>query len=189
MSDVAALGAYPKTVVLTDGAHLVLRLAAAADAGALAALARHLPHLPPDMRWEPADDPVVAAPETGPARALTVVACDAERVVAAATLARGAQSSQQQPRVASLGVRIDPGYHGRRLGTWMLLDCVHLAAALDVELLVALAHPEDDAYLAALRRLDFVDDPTLRDRYRVPDGRARGLVVLVKAVHRKWTDF
>ncbi len=183
----APLGAYPKTVVLTDGAHLVLRLAVPGDAGALTALARHVP---PDLRWEAANDPVVATPDSGPARTLTVVACDTARVIAGATLARAAESSQgRQARVASLAVRIDPAYHGRRLGTWMLLDCVHLAAALDLELLVALAHPKDDAYLAALRRLDFVDDATLRDRHHLPDGRARGLVVLVKAVHREWTDF
>ena len=172
MSDVA-LGAYPKTVVLTDGAHLELRVAMPSDAAAIAALARYGP---PDLENDPAD----------PQRTLTVVASDMARVVAEATLVRGAGG---QARVASLAVRIDPGHQGRRLGTWMLLDCVHLAAALDIELLAAPARREDGPYLAALRRLDFVDDATLREQHHVPDGGARGLVVLVKAVHREWTDF
>jgi RimJ/RimL family protein N-acetyltransferase len=187
VSDVAALGAYPKTVVLKDGAHLVLRLAVPADARALASLGRHLP---PEMSWEPATDPLVSTPGGEPARTFAVVACDAERVVAAAMLARPAESSRaRETRLASVAVGIDPAYHGRRLGTWMLLDCVHLAAALDIELLVARAHPKDEAYLAALRRLDFVDDATLRGRYDVPDVHGGGLLTLMKAVHRKWTDF
>ena len=186
MSDVSRVGAYPKTVVLTDGAHLVLRVAVPADAPALTALGTHLP---PGMRWEPANDPVVSRPDNRPARVLTVVACDAERVVAAATLTRPAESSGATDDLASVAVRIDPAYQGRRLGTWMLLDCVHLAAALDIELLVALAHPEDEAYLAALHRLDFVDDGALRRRHRFPEVDASRVLALVKAVHREWTDF
>ena len=176
----AALGAYPKTVVLTDGTHLELRLALPGDAAAIAALARYGP---PDLAGDLAGDP---AATSDPGRTLTVVASDTARVVAEATLLRGQGG---QARVASLAVRIDPGHQGRRLGTWMLLDCVHLAAALDLELLAAPARQGDAPYLAALRRLDFVDDATLREQYHVPDGRARGLVVLVKAVHRQWTDF
>jgi RimJ/RimL family protein N-acetyltransferase len=176
VNEVAAVGAYPKTVVLTDGTHLVLRLGVPGDAAAVAGLASHGP---PDLTLGPADLP-------DPQRTLTVVACDTARVVAAATLVR---RPAREARVASLGVRIDPAYQGRRLGTWMLLDGVHLAAALDIELLAAPSYPEAGPYLAALRRLDFVDDASLRAQHRVPDGRTQGLVVLVKAVHRQWTDF
>jgi hypothetical protein len=176
----AALGAYPKTVVLTDGTHLELRLALPGDTAAIAALA---PYGPPDLPLEPGGD-VTAA--TDPRRTLTVVASDTTRVVAEATLLRG---QGRAARVASLAVRIAPGHQGRRLGTWMLLDCVHMAAALDIDLLAAPARREDLPYLAALRRLDFVDDATLREEYGVPDGRTWGLVVLVKAVHRQWTNF
>ena len=180
MSDVAPLGAYPKTVVLTDGTHLELRLAVPGDADAIAALARYGP---PDLARQPDDDPAAV---TDARRTLTVVASDTARVVAEATLVR---RPDREARVASLAVRIDPTHQGRRLGTWMLLDCVHLAAALDIELLAAPVRREDAPYLAALRRLDFVDDATLRAKYRVPDDHARGHLVLVKAVHRQWTDF
>jgi hypothetical protein len=107
-------------------------------------------------------------------------------VVADATLLRRQGAGA---RVASLAVRIDPTHRGRRLGTWMLLDCMHLAVALEIELLAAPVRHGDAPYLAALRRLDFVEDATLREQYRVPDGGALGLVVLVKSVHRQWTDF
>ena len=94
--------------------------------------------------------------------------------MAAAALERGV------PEVARLRVAIDPEYRGRRLGTWLVLDGVHLAAGLGVERLEAAAHPGEAAYLAALERLDFVVD------------RARtspSSVVLVKSLHRGWTDF
>jgi RimJ/RimL family protein N-acetyltransferase len=179
VNDVAPLGAYPKTVVLTDGTHLELRLALPGDAAAIAALSRHGP---PHLSLPPGGDPAA----TTERRALTVVASDTARVVAEATLVRGRDGDG---RVALLAVRIAPTHQGRRLGTWMLLDCVHLAAALDVEVLAAPVRRGDTAYLAALRRLDFVDDATLREEYDVPDGAGQDLVVLVKAVHRQWTDF
>lgn len=178
MTDVAALGAYPKTVVLIDGAHLILRPVSSADAAAIAAL----------ERASASCDAPPLDPDRGPVRSATVVACDGERVVGTTTLAWVAEA-MAGGRLATLGLRIDPAYAGRRLGTWMLLDVIHLAAALDVDLLMAQAPPEDQVYVAALRRLDFVEDAGLRLRHRVPDVPAGGRLVLTKAIHRAWTDF
>jgi len=153
-----ALADYPKTVVLTDGAQLVLRPLGGAERAALRALLAR----------------VAPAEGFAPDAELVILACDGERVVAAAALERGV------PEVARLRVAIDPEYRGRRLGTWLVLDGVHLAAGLGVERLEAAAHPGEAAYLAALERLDFVVD------------RARtspSSVVLVKSLHRGWTDF
>ena len=157
MSD-EPLADYPKTVVLTDGAQLVLRPLGDAERAALRAL---LARVAPAEGFAPDAEHVI-------------LACDGERVVAAAALERGV------PEVARLRVAIDPEYRGRRLGTWLVLDGVHLAAGLGVERLEAAAHPGEAAYLAALERLDFVVD------------RARtspSSVVLVKRLHRGWTDF
>jgi GNAT superfamily N-acetyltransferase len=138
-----ALADYPKTVVLRDGAHLVLRPAVAGEAGALEAPA-------------------------APADALRLVALDGARVAGLLVLAPGAQEGERR-----VLVRLADGYRGRRLGTWMLLDAVHLATALGASRLVA--EPADDAGLAAaLLRLDFV-----------PDGGGR----MVKRLHAGWTDF
>ncbi len=153
-----ALADYPKTVVLTDGAQLVLRPLGGAERAALRAL---LARVAPAEGFAPDAEHVI-------------LACDGERVVAAAALERGV------PAVARLRVAIDPEYRGRRLGTWLVLDGVHLAAGLGVGHLEAAAHPGEVAYLAALERLDFVVD------------RARtspSSVVLVKSLHRGWTDF
>jgi RimJ/RimL family protein N-acetyltransferase len=156
----AALAGYPKTVVLLDGAHLLLRPATPADAAARDELRRRAAR--------------PAAPEGTPA-ATVVLALDGERVVGEVGLHRGEASP-----VAEVAVTLDPAYRGRRLGTWLLLDCVHLATSLGLERLTATAPADDAAYLGALRRLDFVA--------RVPaaGGERRELV---KTLHRAWSDF
>jgi GNAT superfamily N-acetyltransferase len=141
-----ALGEYPKTVVLKDGAHLVLRAMTDADRDRVAGL-------------------------LGPARAeWVIVACDGARVVGAAGLARAAAGT------AAVTLVLDTAYRGRRLGTWMLLDCVHLATALGFVRLEATDVRDDGLYSAALRRLDFAPDPVRP-------------AVVVKALHAAWTDF
>jgi len=69
---------------------------------------------------------------------------------------------------------LDPAYRERRIGTWMLLDAVHLAGALRCTRLETTAHAEDRSYRAALARLDFVE-------------RTAG--ALVKSLHAGWPDF
>ena len=152
MSD-AALAEYPKTVVLKDGAHLVLRPMAPGDDGRFAALLASLP----------LDEGGAIAAGSEP----VVLAFDGADAVGALVLER-------QDTVGTVRVLLAPGYRGRRLGTWMLLDAVHLGAGLGLARLVARPRPDDPAYGAALRRLDFVEQPS---------GES------VKILHAGWPDF
>ena len=159
MTEPAALADYPKTVVLTDGTHLVLRPMVAADTEAVAALAaRARAPRPPDG-------------------ALRILALDGECVAGLLVLER------RTPPGAALELVLDPAYGGRRLGTWMLLDAVHLAGALGAGRLVATVPVGADTFLAALRRLDFVEASA------TPGPPAGGARVLVKTLHAGWTDF
>jgi GNAT superfamily N-acetyltransferase len=161
---------YPKTVVLKDGAHLVLRPADAAEPDPVAALT---------ASWSPAEQPL---PEpAADAEHTTVLALDGERVVGAAVVARLAGPT------ATVTVAVDGAYRGRRLGTWLLLDAVHLAAGLGVGRLLAVARADDEAYLGALRRLDFFEAGNApgAGHGRPSDGR----LVLAKTLHGAWTDF
>ena len=119
---------YPKTVVLTDGAHLTLRLAADAARRGLAG----------DAAAAPAAD-------------LVVLACDGVRVAGELRLRRAADA-------ATVTVALDPAYRGRRLGTWLLLDAVHAAEHFGVDRLIAEVGEGDRDLAAALVRLDFHDD-------------------------------
>lgn len=121
---------YPKTVVLKDGAHLVLR--ASVDGGTI----------------------VVAADDGG----------------APAGSARLGWTTEP----AALSVTLEPAYRDRRLGTWMLLDGVHLAAALGAAGVVVDAPGAGEAFRGALRRLDFAEDRPGR---------------FTKTLHHGWGDF
>ena len=145
------LAEYPKTVVLNDGAHVVLRTMMAGDADAVARL----------LDGDPG------------AGAAVVVAVEGERTAGVARLTIDGDAG----RVA---VALDPAYRGRRLGTWMLLDAVHLASGLGVARLEASASPEDAERCAALRRLDFVVDPARSSASEL---------VCVKALHAAWPNF
>jgi len=142
---------YPKTVVLNDGVHVVLRVVGRGDASAVARL----------LEEEPAPGDAV------------VVAVDGERTAGVARLTIDGDA-------ARVVVALDPAYRGRRLGTWMLLDAVHLASGLGIARLEAAGSRDDAARCAALRRLDFVVDPERSS--------ATGLV-WVKTLHGAWPDF
>ena len=146
----AALAEYPKTVVLKDGAHLVLRPVTPAERDAVARL----------------------LPDGGTGGAAVVAAWAGDEIAAVARLEGTAADT------ASVAVALAPAYRGRRLGTWMLLDCVHLAGALGFARLEAVVARDDDGQRAAFRRLDFVEE------------RAdAATVVLAKTLHAAWTDF
>ena len=142
---------YPKTVVLNDGAHVVLRAMASGDAAAVARL-------------------IEGEPGAGDA---VVVAVDGERTAGVARLTRDGDA-------ARVVVALDPAYRGRRLGTWMLLDAVHLASGLGAARLEASASPHDVERCAALRRLDFVADPARSSPAEL---------VYVKTLHAAWPNF
>jgi GNAT superfamily N-acetyltransferase len=145
------LAEYPRTVVLKDGVHVVLAPMTPADAPAVGALAG------------------AAATSADAVADAVIVARDGERVAGAAVLRR-------RDDAGVVDVLLAPAYRGRRLGTWMLLDLVHLAGALDVARLEARVGADDGAFRAALRRLDFVEEPA-------------GTGTLVKTLHREWPDF
>ena len=150
----------PRMVVLAVGVHVVLR---ALDPSARGALAQRLAQVPEEERL--AFD---ATSENS-----IVMAWDGERVAGAALLA-------QRDGVGVVRVVLDAAYRRRRLGTWMLLDLVHLGAALGLVRLEARPGTDDADLLAALRRLDFVEEASRSS----PATR-----VLVKTLHAGWPDF
>jgi GNAT superfamily N-acetyltransferase len=153
--DVAPLDDYPKTLVLTDGTHVTLRPGTADDRGRMEALRAR-----------------IGASEAFHARpgSVVILAIDDDRAVGALTLDRDD---------GTLRVALAPDYRGRRLGTWMLLDAVHLATDLGMSRLVARVAAEEHELRAALDRLDFQSEMVGGD----------GVSVLGKTLHRGWPNF
>ena len=75
---------------------------------------------------------------------------------------------------ARLEVTLAPGFEGRRLGTWLVLEAIHVAAAQGFERLTA-SPGADAAFADALARFDF------------HAGARAGHVE--KRLHRGWPEF
>jgi GNAT superfamily N-acetyltransferase len=145
---------YPRTVVSKDGAHVVLRPMTGADAAAVAALRARVPAEEGSGLGADAD-------------AIVVLAWEGDR-------AAGAVILERRDEAAVVRIVLDPAYRERRIGTWMLLDAVHLAGALGCTRLETTARPPDRSYRSALARLDFIEQPT---------------GAFVKPLHTGWPDF
>ena len=156
MHDVTPLDDYPKTAVLTDGTHVTLRPGTADDRERMEALRARV------GRFEALAEP--------PRRGVVILAVDGERAVGVLSL---------DCDDGTLRVALDPDHRGRRLGTWMLLDAVHLATDLGLRRLIARVAAEEIDLRAALDRLDFQSEMVGSD----------GVTVLQKTLHRGWPDF
>jgi L-amino acid N-acyltransferase YncA len=182
---------YPKEVVLKSGEEVVLRPIEESDKSAVLAFYKGMPV---EEQWfykeDPADPDVVQkwiqAVRSG--EVLSVLALHEERVIAhAALLARGHGC---RGHIGEVRIRITPDYRGKRLGNWMLFDLIRRGMDLDLEIL-RVDFPvgvENDA-VEALRKWDFHESALLQGYLRDQDGAPRDVRILLKRLHKEWSDF
>lgn len=184
---------YPREVVLKDGAVAILRPLAPEDE---ARMFEFLQRIPASERWflrEEIHDPTklhewiekLDFKRTVP---LVAVSPEDERIIGNVRLHR--RPSQFLRHVAHVRIMVDPEFRHQRLGTWMLVDTIKLAMELGIEKLVAefVSGIEDQARIA-IQRLDFFEQAVLKDYVIDPQGNYRDLHILVKTIHRDWSDF
>jgi len=92
--------------------------------------------------------------------------------------------------VGQFRIIVLPEYRQKRLGTWLLLDLVQIAMdkgleALRTDLVVGV----EDAAIEAVTKFDFFREAVLRDYVKDPDGNRHDLVIMIKRLHRGWSDF
>jgi hypothetical protein len=72
----------------------------------------------------------------------------------------------------------------------MLLDMVRLAMDMGIEKLVAeFVAGIEEAGIIGAHRLDFFEQAVIKDYIKDPRGGYRDLVIMVKNLHREWSDF
>ena len=72
----------------------------------------------------------------------------------------------------------------------MLLDTIRLAMSMGIEKLVAeFVAGVEDAAVNAAHKLDFFEQAVLKDYVKDRQGRYRDLIIMVKTLHRDWSDF
>jgi len=182
---------YPKEVVLKSGEEIVLRPIEESDISAVLSFYKGMPT---DEQWfyeeDPADPDVVQKwiQAVRSRETLSVLALHDERVIAhAALLTRGHGS---RSHIGQVRIRIAPDYRGKRLGNWMLFDLIRRAMDLGLEILRAdfPVGVEEDA-ADALRNWDFHESAFLQGYLRDPGGTPRDARILLKRLHKEWSDF
>jgi L-amino acid N-acyltransferase YncA len=184
---------YPRETCIKDGTFVLLRPVAQNDR---AELKRFFSRIPEDERWflrdDLADEQVMDGwldnVDFDRILPMVAVAHPSNQIVANVRLYRRPPRSMRH--IAHLRINVDPSHRHQRLGTWMLIDIIKLAMDIGLEKLVAefVAGVEDAARTAA-HKLDFFEQAVLSDYVKDPEGNYRDLVIMVKNLHRDWSDF
>jgi L-amino acid N-acyltransferase YncA len=83
-----------------------------------------------------------------------------------------------------------PEYRQMRLGTWLLLDLIQLAMDQGLEMLRAdLVAGVEDGAIEAVKKFDFFKFAELKEYMKDIQGNRQDLVIMVKRLHKEWSDF
>lgn len=185
--------AYPKLVVLKDGTPVLLRPMVLEDEAGLNHFFSRIPENEKWFRRENVSDPKVIRTwfqQMDYQRVLPMVAVRESDGLIVANLSLHRRSWGCLSHVGHIRIMVDPVYRGQRLGTWMLLDLVKLAMGMGVEKLVAeFVAGVEDAAMRGVQKLDFFKAAVLEDYVKDPQGGYHDLVIMVKNLHRDWSDF
>jgi RimJ/RimL family protein N-acetyltransferase len=189
-AEAGMLEEYPKEAILKDGTLVTLRPLEQGDAERLVAFFQRIPV---DDRWylhhDVSDSATIRQWALGVdyERVIPIVAIHEGKVIGDVSLHRRRYGSTKH--VGKVRIVIDPEYRSKRLGTWMLLDIVQLATSLGLEKLVAEVASNETSALKAIRRLDFVREAVIPELHKDQTGTEGDLVILVKNLAPRWTDF
>ncbi|MGD8367671.1 MAG: GNAT family N-acetyltransferase [Desulfobacterales bacterium] len=182
---------YPKEVVLKDGQEAVIRPLEAEDEHRLRMFYEEIPEADRwYMRYDVLDPAVIRKWFAGidTATVHSIVAIVGEKIVAHASLHMRGHGSTKH--VGRLRIMVLPSFRRKRLGTWMLLDLIHLAMDkglrdLRSDFVVGI----EDSAIDAARKLDFFEKACLKDYVKDPQGNRHDMLIMMKRLHKDWGDF
>lgn len=182
---------YPKECVLKDCQEAVIRLLAMGDEEALAAFYNQIPA--EDrwcMRYDATQPEILQKWFTGISQGTveSIVAVCEGRIVGHGSLHwRGFGVSRH---VGRFRIIVLPEYRQQRLGTWLMLDLIQLAMDRGLELLrTDLVADLEDAAIEATTKFDFFKSAVLQDYAKDPQGQRHDMVIMVKRLHKVWSDY
>ena len=182
---------YPKECVLKECVEAVIRPLEPGDRPLLEAFYNRIPE---SDRWfmnYDVMDPVVMdtwfdAVEKG--SVCSILALCNETVVGQGSLyLRGFGATRH---VGRFRIVVLPEYRQMRLGTWLLLDLIQLAMDQGLEMLRAdLVAGVEDGAIEAVKKFDFFKFAELKEYMKDIQGNRQDLVIMVKRLHKEWSDF
>ena len=182
---------YPKECVLKECVEAVIR---PLEPGDRSLLNDFYANIPESDRWFMTYDVTDAANmdrwfeavEKG--TILSILALCGEKVVGQGNLYQsgfGATSHVGRFRIVVL-----PEFRQKRLGTWLLLDLIQLAMDRGLELLRAdLVAGVEDKAIEAVQKFDFFKFGELKEYVKDIHGTRRDLAIMIKRLHKEWSDF
>jgi len=187
------LEGYPKEIMAKDGTPVLLRPLIREDEQRLA---EFFVRIPEDERWflrDGVDDPETMRQwieNLDYDRILPMIAVKQDDGTIIANVRLHRRPVDCVRHVAHLRIMVDPAYRQQRIGTWMLLDTIKLAMNMGIEKLVAefVSGVEEPAMNAAYK-LDFFEQAIMRDYVKDRRGKYHDLIIMVKTLHRDWSDF
>ncbi len=182
---------YPKECVLKECVEAVIR---PIESGDRSLLDDFYSRIPESDRWfmnydvmdTSTMDKWFDAVEAG--SVCSILALCGENVVGQASLyirGFGAISHVGRFRIVVL-----PEFRQMRLGTWLLLDLIQLAMDRGLGMLRAdLVAGVEDGAIEAVQKFDFFKFAELKDYLMDLHGNRQDLVIMVKRLHKGWSDF
>ena len=182
---------YPKECVLNDCVEAVIRPLEEDDTDLLS---RFFEAIPEDDRWcmrYDTSNPTVIKrwfENIDSDSVFAIVAVCNDAIVGHGSLhTRGFGATKH---VGRFRVIVMPEFRNKRLGTWMLLDLIQAAMdkgleALRADLIVGM----EDGAIEAVRKFDFFKRAELKGYAVDPQGERHDMVVMVKRLHKGWSDF
>jgi GNAT superfamily N-acetyltransferase len=118
----------------------------------------------------------------------SIIATCEDKVVGHGTLHKRIFGSTKH--VGRFRIMVLPQYRQMRLGTWMLLDLIQLAMddgleAIRTDLVVGV----EDTAIEAVRKFDFFREATLSEYVKDLAGNKHDLAIMVKRLHKSWSDY
>jgi len=182
---------YPKELVLKDCTEVILR---PLDSGDLDTVLQFFRDLPLNNRWYLKEDPSqteiiekwIRNQSLG--KSFCVLAIHEKRVVAHASLLRQLHGGRQH--VGRIRLMVAQDFRNKRLGTWMIFDLIRRAMELNLEKLrTDFIIGVEDMAIEAAQKLDFVKEGLLRNYYRDEAGNYYDYQIMIKDLHKDWSDF
>ena len=182
---------YPKECILKDCEEVIIRPLEATDE---ALLRQFYSRIPEEDRWNLRYD--TTQPEIihswiekmAAGHVISVIALCNNEIVAHGSLRHRIFGITKH--VGRFHIAVLPNYRNKRLGTWILLDLVQVAMDKGLELLRAdLIVGMEDAAIEAARKLDFIKRAELKNYAQDPQGNRYDMVIMIKRLHKGWSDF
>lgn len=180
---------YPKEIVLKDGTEVLIRPLASEDE---LLLRRFYSGISEEDRWfmrfDVMDPAVIRSWVEDQKEVFSMVALCAGDIVAHARLHTHHYGCYQHQ--GRLRIIVNPGYRHKRLGSWMLLDLIHLAMDKGLrEVRADFVVGIEQAAIESAYKLDFFKKALLEDFIMDSQGRLHDLLIMTKQLHKDWGDF